>query len=262
MGCGKSSQKEATSAPTLLTGQRGGSKQADKVEPPLLCAVAAATAHAASPHVDGLEVLDVPTAQTVLAAGGSECTSSSSTPGDEGIVQRPLLNTIGNYPATFSLGCEAGVREGQASRIPVDLDASLVEHPPMDSFASSYSAGTSYSAATNFSFGPRLSTPTRSMTPAKNSSLFTLQEDLACESDDAPSWPEKALPVVAKAVEETVHALVDAGEGAWTHARAAWINRWTLTTLEESGEDDEDDLETFPPKRPSRQLPWLCGLLV
>jgi hypothetical protein len=93
-----------------------------------------------------------------------------------------------------------------------------------------------------------------------NKALFTLKED--APAPDASSQkeahvaerPGDSLDPVAEAVERTVHALVDAGEGAWSHAKTAWDSRWGC--LEE---EDEDGHITSRRQKLPQPSSWQCG---
>lgn len=252
MGCGNSVQKTGVTAPTLLTSKRADTK-ANKHPCPDLTKFPLGMV---LPPTDSLEVMDMLT-ETANVGGCSAYTSSFTAPDDEALPQRPPLESSGHYPSTFASRCQSEGWEGQAS-VPAT-------EPATESFASGYSMGTDYSATTNFSFGPRSATPTRSPTPTGslgNSRLFTLQEDASSAENPArlEDVDEDSLAPVARAVEKTVHALVDASEDAWTHAQAAWKNRWSLPGLDEEDADiQESNFASRRRRGPACGLPWTCG---
>jgi len=84
--------------------------------------------------------------------------------------------------------------------------------------------------------------------------------------DVSDALPEDAVATMGRAVEQSVHALVDAGEGVWSHVKNAWSTGYSsLTPIEEEVDTDGDaegeEVETSRQGRwrPLRGLDWSCA---
>lgn len=174
---------------------------------------------------------------------------------------------------------------------PVDTITSLHNNvhlsPPrsgMESFASNHSgrsAASAYSAATNFTFGQKCSPmpmPSQLLTLQEDKPLAEIGDEEVCEDmpeysmaasyavDASGELHEDSVAKMGRAVEQSVHAFVDAGESAWSHIQRAWTSRYGMLTpiTEEVGADSDamsSEVKTARQGswRPLRGLDWSCA---
>lgn len=266
MGCAQASQK-SVAMPTLLTSKRAAT-QADKYckQPCTVPVEAVAAVHADAART--VRAHDLKSMKMLQATAADDCEEGIAIPAPAPLTttSRPPTETYEDFPSTFASRCKVVGAEG-ADMLPLLGDS--FKGPPTESFASSYSA------ATNFSFGPKLPAPslnslgsTRRPTPREEAEDMHSARIAAKAKVEAAPEPfalisEETNQDAWTAVENTVHALVGAGEDAWSQAKLAWSNPWGLESLveedEEEGRDMDGKLEKAVDWRPFGALRWTCG---
>jgi len=277
MGCANSSTKavaaptnsstKAAAAPTLLT-SKPHSIVVEKGVKDILLVTSRDNLGAAPPPEESAErIEEVPKHQSyTLAPKEAEEKSMTHLPSDPEplLAPSPPVDTIKSPHSNVHASPPQSTRESFAS------------------IHSGRSAASAYSTATNFTFGQKCSPM------PMPSQLLTLQEDETLAEtegeevlEDIPEYfmpasyvvgetsdelPEDSVATIGRAVEQSVHALVDAGEGLWSHVKNAWTTRYSMLTPAEEEEDADSDAKGSEVEA-SRQgrwrhlkgLDWSCG---
>lgn len=201
MGCAQSSKVAAPKAPTLLTNKSTDAQG---------CKLRASTTGTAAPQTSSM-IVDLDTPDLL----GSFLRPAPNT-------RAPASSSVEAWPAT-------------TNQLPSNFESitSWTESPEQSAqmpWAESFN--TTYTANSEFSFGPKVgSTRSGRHVGSHNLSgnLYALREETQSSAEppagkDDERGPFSELPegAVAETVERTVHALVDAGEEAWSQVKATW----------------------------------------
>lgn len=266
MGCTQGSKK-AASAPTLLTSKAANEQTGPASKVPVPNAAPLAVREPAVSATKTGQTLDVPTAAIMPGAGVAPVLNVAAA--DGGAARTPLTGPMGvgesarfgaavpcdsfgsSQPRTFASRCQA-MAPDERPKTPASADGSFIS---------------SHSLRTNFSFG--LKPSTRSFNTVSSNNLASLpegnvaQEAIAEEySMDGAHDEVDGMTQLGQAVEKTVHALVDAGEGAWSQAKSAWNSQWSMYRIEEEDGEDAGDAEELASRkrlRNPKELSWACG---